>query len=351
MNRSHALGFISLFILGAGTAFVACSSSDVTPVPGVDSGVKDSGGTDTNVGDTNVGDTNVGDTVVATDTNPAADTGPDANPLCTGTPTTGALKSFNFPSQLSKNTLVSATSIIATSPKFLVSFSKTTGSCLYGFFATDGGQTTFGEYSGSLIISYGNKGTVGGTSSTCSEGDSIPTGTKPGDQFDISGTYAAYGPTLTSCTGTPAPSPTKIPEITLCSITAKGTGTLPAPAAVTEADLKNDSTTLPKWVNGWVKVSNVTAGGAVADGGLSPDGGAGATDGFGAFTSVGGLNIADKLYFTAEGAPAIAPGQVFTSIQGISYLDFCSWSLWPTHLTDFAPPPPAQSKGDAATGG
>jgi hypothetical protein len=350
MNRTHALGFISLFILGAGTAFVACSSESPTATPGYDSGVKDTAtGTDTGPG---------------VDSGPAVDSGPGVDTGMSETPTAmdGTLKSFNFPSQLSSKTKVHTTTIVALSQKFLVSFSKTSGSCLYGFFAADP-ATTYGEYSGALIISYGTKGTVGGSSSSCAEGDAIPGTVKAGDQFEMTGSYSAYAPSSTSCAA--APNPAKIPEIDVTStvggiLTPKAAGTVPAPAVVTEADLKNGSANLSKWILGWVKISTVTAGGPIVDDAgmgidgssvLLADGGIAATDYFGTFTTSGGIPVGDKLYFKAEGAPWVGPGQAFTSIQGIPYLDFCNWTLFPTHLTDMAPTPAVKPAGDAATGG
>lgn len=79
MNRTHALGFVSLFILGAATAFGACSSSSTTATPGVttDSGPKDtgSGGQDTATG----ADTNTAtDTATGDDSGAPTDAGADA---------------------------------------------------------------------------------------------------------------------------------------------------------------------------------------------------------------------------------------------------------------------------------
>ncbi len=75
MNRSHALGFVSLVVVGAATAFLACSSSDTTdPVVAIDSGLKDSG----SAADTAPGaDTNTApdDTGTTTDSGVAGDTG------------------------------------------------------------------------------------------------------------------------------------------------------------------------------------------------------------------------------------------------------------------------------------
>lgn len=333
MNRTHALGFISLIILGAGTAFVACSSEDAVTPPVVtkDSGT-DTGKTDTATGDTATGDTATGDTSTC-----------DAPSACCGTPLAGKLESFNNP-QFSTKTLVSAT-VVATSKKFLVSFSKTSGSCLYGFFAADP-NTTFKEYSGALIISYGTNGTAGGSSSSCSEGDAIPAGVAPGQKFDMVGNYQAFGPTCT-----PAVFPAKIPEIQICSLTANGTAPVPAPAVVPEADLVSGSLNLNKWNAGWVKVQNVTASGSLADGGVPlGDGAVAASDQYGAWATSGGMNVGDKLFYKADGTPLITPGQHFDSIQGIPYIDFCKWSLWPTALADFTPAP-ALYTTDAGGGG
>jgi hypothetical protein len=339
MNRTHALGFISLIILGAGTAFVACSSDSggTTPAVTKDSGV-DTGKADTNVTDTATGgDSTPGDTGGETSTC-------DAPSACCGSPLAGKLESFNNP-QFSTKTLVSST-VVATSKKFLVSFSKTSGSCLYGFFAADP-NATFAPYSGALIIAYGTQGTAGGSSSSCSEGDAIPASVAPGQKFELVGNYQAYG--ASGCT--PAAFPPKVPEIQICSLTPAGTTTVPAPAVVPEADLVNNSTNLNKWNAGWVKVQNVTAGGSQADGGIPyGDGAVAASDKYGAWTTSGGIVVGDKLFYKTDGTPLVAPGQHFDSITGIPYLDYCTWSLWPTALSDMSPAP-ALYTSDAGGGG
>ncbi len=70
MNRNHALAFISIFVVAAGGALFACSSSSTTITPGVttDSGVHDTGSVNSDTGP-------VTDSGTVDDTAPAADTG------------------------------------------------------------------------------------------------------------------------------------------------------------------------------------------------------------------------------------------------------------------------------------
>src|SRR5687767_2827952 len=60
------------------------------------------------------------------------------------------------PMAIAVNTRVRVKGLVATSKKFLVSQSKSSGSCLWGFYATTPGDTTQ-EYGSIQVVAYGDK--------------------------------------------------------------------------------------------------------------------------------------------------------------------------------------------------
>jgi hypothetical protein len=336
---STSIVILGVFIGGVVACGVACGSSDdgnsggVKPDTGsqVDSGiVTDSGGGGTDSGS-------------PTDTGGDGFTGP---PPCPD-PTTvkeGKLADFNDPASGKTGAKGDAihVQVVATSIKFIVSKSKKSLKCLYGVFAADA-NATFAPYSGILVVSQGNNGTIGPTGSVqCSEGDLIPTDIKAGDLLDLTGTYDIFGPSATTCgAGTPPvppPTPATAPQLTqICKLTRTAGGTVPTPADVTPADLVGGADTVLKWSGGLVKISGVKAKTATAPGDSS----------FGAFTlDPSGLQITDTIYYRgAATAPNVKVGDTFTAIIGQSYLDFCTWSLAPRGLCDFNPEPIGDAGG------
>lgn len=214
---------------------------------------------------------------------------------------------------------VQLTGAIVTTPKILVSKSNNTGSCLWGAFVKDPAA----DY-GLMIVAYGDKAPSDGAGGygDCPTGtDIIPGDIVAGDIVDITGTTDAYVPS--SCTnGAVAQT-----QVKACAFTKTGTGAAPAPVVV--ADLAQLVAGAKQYQGLLVKIENVTA--ENYDGGtVGP---------YGIITLSGsGLEIHDKFYYKATGAPVFDPGQTFTSIVGISHLDYCTWCLEPRDkCTDFTP--------------
>lgn len=256
-------------------------------------------------------------------------------PSCPATTKTAKIAELNDPLSSKKGTSgegVVLTAVVATSPKFLVSKSKTTMHCLYGVFLADA-NTTFAPYSGILVVSRGNDATTSGTTTKCSDGDLIPNDTMPGDVFTATGKYELFGPTSTSCAPAAVPTPAKAPQLgALCALTRSSTGgATPAPLDVTPADLIGGSDVVLKYSAGLVRVKRVKAKTATTPGDTT----------FGTFTlDPSGLSVTDTVYFRGPStAPTVTVGQSFTTIVGESYLDFCSWTLAPRSMCDLSPPP------------
>jgi hypothetical protein len=345
MKRAYAIGVLGVVVASTVIGAIACSSDS----SGGPSGPTDTGGVkiDTSPGPDGGADTLIpGTDTLGTDTLvPGTDTGGDTAvvpPACPATLKDGSLVSFQDPASSSKAVLndgLHLAGVVATSGKFLVSKSSTSGTCLYGVFVADA-NATFVPYSGILVVSKGNNATPfeTGTGTFCTHGDLIPTDVKPGDILDLKGTYDMFGPSSSTCGGAtppvPPPTPAKGAQLTqLCAYSKTGDGTAPAPATVSPDELKGVDATA-KWTGGLVKVVDVKAKTAV--------------DSFGKFTlDPSGLSIGDKIYYRgAPTAPVVAAGQTFTEIVGISYLDFCTWSLEPRTVCDIKPPP---AVGDGGT--
>lgn len=236
---------------------------------------------------------------------------------------------------------VELTDVVATSQKFLVSASKNTGSCLWGVFVTDGGQTTVGESTSTMIVSYGDDAvTTDAGVGPCNSGtDAIPDDVKPGDKLHMFGTTDSYAPS--TCTGG------QVEEIQVrvdksCPVTKNGTATVPAPHVIdtTLADTiaaGTDTATLHKWGGALVELDNATAD--TVDGG-------GIVGPYGVITfSNTNLEAHDKIMYydvkdpkNPANAWVYGSATTFTKIVGIAYLDYCTWSLNPRDkCTDLDP--------------
>jgi hypothetical protein len=224
------------------------------------------------------------------------------------------------------NIQVHVTGAIVTAPKWLASSSKTTGSCLWGVFVKDPSNPV-----GMMLVSYGSHMTTAGDAGgECVSGstEGIPDGLQAGDIIDFTGKVDAYAPSTCAADGGTAP--TKQTQISyVCNLTKTGSGAAPDPVVVQPSDLLTGSN---KNMQGLlVKVENVTT--------QNYDGGTVGPYGVIVLNEGPNLEIHDKLYFKQSGGPAFAPGQAFTSIVGVSHLDYCTWSLEPRNkCTDFAPP-------------
>lgn len=320
--------------------------------------------------------------------------GQGGGPKCGGPVTTiEQITNEKAAGAVGKKSPVTVQGAVVMSQKFLVSKSSS-GSCLYGVFISAPGLTETKPYSGVMVVAYGNPAVAQGTQSYCGKisnrsamdpvpGDVIPDDIKPGDVVTVSGTADAYAPS--SCSMTPQK------QISFaCAFEKTGTATPPAPHVFTGADIPdlNSATDLAfhdQWggvkvrigdvvpvpqadpgggtgtvVVGKFGIIQVTEAPPIPDGGV-PDGGdldagttdagtadAGTTD---AGTPDGGsttgptLEVGDKLYYrgydqqTCFKAPAFSDLNIkWTSIDGFSYLNFCTWSLQPDNkCADFNP--------------
>jgi len=338
MKRASAVLTLGSLVVSAMVFGVACGESDdTTPRPGIDSGTGGDSTTDTGTG---------GDS--ATDTGTPSDTKTErVPPKCPAVLKEGKLAELQDPASSKKATLgdgIKLTGVIATTQKFRTSGTpkKEGDSCLYGVFVADA-NATFQPYSGILVLSYGDNAVAAGTGFTCPSGtDLIPNDIKPGDAVDLSATYTEFGPTSTTCGKAtpplPPPSPDKMRQaMQLCAFTKKGAGTLPVPADVTPAAIANGGADVGKWMGGYVRIKDVEASSDIS---------------FGQFKIKGSeLYVNDTIYYRgAATAPKTKTGDKFTSITGVSYLDFCTWTLAPSDVCGHTPIP-ATDTPPACAGG
>ncbi|MGZ3453445.1 MAG: hypothetical protein ACXVEF_27825 [Polyangiales bacterium] len=333
MKRAYVVAALGA-VVGAFVTMAACSSDDSTPP----ASTKDSGTTaDTSTsGDGTPGDdTATGDETSTTDTGSGGEGG---TPKCPTAPKAGKLADLLDPSKTATKVIVNdgmkLTGVVATSIKFRTRNPKKAGDpCQYSFFVADA-NATFVPYSGIQVIAYASNAVAGdGGGASCVADDLIPNDVKPGDLINVTGTYTEFGPTAASCgAATPAvppPVPGKMPQLfKVCELTRTAGGTVPAPADVTPADISQQTGTgdpLLKYAGGLVRIKTVTAAGAPA---------------FGAFKITGSeLMVTDNIYYrgAATAPTGIAMGTAFTSITGLSTLDFCTWSLAPSQCADMVP--------------
>lgn len=254
---------------------------------------------------------------------------------------------------------VKLTGVVAMSQKFLVS-KGSSGSCLWGVFVSDPGLKETAPNTGSMVLSYGTNASVpqGGTTAFCPKlgidpiGDKIPDDTKPGDVLDVSGETAYF--LLSQCATQMGGSTVAQYQIAKSTVTKTGTAPVPAAHVMTAAELDqlaspSDKDFHNKWGGVKVKITDVAyTPQMVKDpktGNMVPS----VIDGFGNIvTQAGGLKVGDHLYyrgyskdknFCYNGPSYSAPfPEKFTSIEGFSYLDFCSWSIQPNDkCADIAP--------------
>ncbi len=213
------------------------------------------------------------------------------------------------------------TGAIATSKKVLAYFSKTKGTCLWGVFVKDPTEPR-----GLMVISYGDDAPDGSeNASACPTGtDAIPNEVVPGDVVDILGETNAF--VSSKCSGVVPPAQIQLKACSM-NITATG-GEAPEPVVVTDLDAVAGGAA--EYQGLLIKIEDVTA--ENYDGGtVGP---------FGVIQLEGTeLQVNDKFYFVADGAPVFEPSQHFNSIVGIAHLDFCNWVLQPRDkCNDFDPP-------------
>ena len=257
--------------------------------------------------------------------------------------------------------------VVAMSPKFLVSKSSTTGSCLWGVFVSTAGLTETAPNTGTLALSYGTPASIsdGGTTAYCPvpgpngtgpAGDAFPDDVALGDVLDIEGTTDKYIPK--TCATTAGAS--SVPEFQLSNVTkvtrTSTSAALPKPHVLTAADItslagQTDETYYDPWGGVKVELQNVTsvlqgAGDAGADAGGT------LTDMYGNIYVASGastVQVGDKIYYQGllkslgevchAGLNYADPAITFTTIDGFVYLDYCNWALEPENrCVDMQPP-------------
>ena len=118
---------------------------------------------------------------------------------------------------------------VAMSHKFLVSQSKSTGSCLWGVFLSAPGLTTTAANTGILAVSYGTDAVTNEAGSAFCPvppldpaGDMFPDDVAPGDVLDVIGKTDAYAPSACGTMGNPAATP-QVQLSSVCQVTKTGT--------------------------------------------------------------------------------------------------------------------------------
>lgn len=245
---------------------------------------------------------------------------------------------------------VKVSGVVAMSQKFLVSKSST-GSCLWGVFLSAPDLTTTEAYSGILALSYGFQAEIpeGGDKAYCPRlgidpaGDKLPDDVQPGDVLTLIGETDNF--LLSNCAGEENGS--EVPQRQLskvCSAEKTGTAAVPAAAVISGDEVEDLSSAVKadfhdKW--GGVKV-------AIEDVSAAPVDGESVLGDFGIITLDEGLEVGDKLYYRGYFADDVCKeGPVFTTseesftwntIEGFSYLNYCTWGLQPNDkCSDFDP--------------
>ncbi len=263
---------------------------------------------------------------------------------------------------LGKGIPVKVTGAVAMSHKFLVSQSKSTGSCLWGVFLSEPGIATTAPFSGVLAASYGTDAVTNEAGSAFCPvppldpaGDAFPDDVAPGDVLDVIGKTDAYAPTACGTMGNPAATP-QVQLSQVCQATKMGTAAVPALATLSLSDATKlatgDGPTSEKWAGVKVQMGAQTATPVNACSCATPPPNcmASLTDCFGNITLAGSnLEITDKIYYqgllsksfmkTCHAGPDYTdPAQAFTNVQGFISLDFCTWEIYPNDkCTDLSP--------------
>jgi hypothetical protein len=261
--------------------------------------------------------------------------------------------------------------VVAMSPKFLVSKSSTTGSCLWGVFVSAPGLPTTAANTGMIALSYGTPASIadGGTEAFCPvlpsgtatgtgpAGDAFPDDVAVGDVLTIDGTVDDYIPK--SCATEDAGIISMVPEYELSDVdkvtrTSQG-GPVPAPYVLSAADIASlAGQTDQSWYNKWaaVRVELDNTNSVVQGAAAGSDAGGSITDNYGNILVTSGsstVQIGDKIFYQGllksegqlchSGVNYASPMTMFTKIDGFVYLDFCTWALEPeSRCADLQPP-------------
>jgi len=223
----------------------------------------------------------------------------------------------------------------ATSQKFLVSHAHS-GGCLFGAFV--GAEPGPDGPRGLLVVSYGDDAPE---DESCATGtDAIPDALAPGDAVSADGYLGAYAPS--GCEKAPSP---QLRVDAACPLVRGGRREPPAPVTLTteQADALargTDAAVMRRFAGGLVRLANVSA--------RRPDDGSGAVAPYGviAFNETA-LELHNDLEYgdlslagpgDAEKSLVFPYPTAFSSVTGLVYLDYCSWSLAPrSRCTDLVP--------------
>jgi len=249
--------------------------------------------------------------------------------------------------------------VVATSQKFLVSQSNS-GTCLWGVFVSAPNLSEAKEYSGVMVVSKGIPAAIppGGNKAYCPKlsnrkpdeplpGDAIPDDVKPGDVLNVTGVVDAYIPG--TCGSKPTDSKTPQRQVSFtCKVEKTGTAAVPKAHVFTGADIAKlanqaDATFHTQWAGVRVGVTDVKPA-------PQPDPAGGANPVVvGSFGIIkmqdSGLEVGDKIYYRGYEQNGCYKGPVYTdlnmtfsSIEGIHYLNFCTWGVQPNDkCADLAP--------------
>jgi hypothetical protein len=349
MNRS-ALVFLGLSAVSgslvAGSALGGCGNGTAT---------------------TGTGGSTTGTGTLTTSTNGAGGTGSGGSGSGGSVPaivvTIKQITDSTDPGHVGAKTAVEVDGVVVMSHKFLISQSKTTGSCLWGIFVSAPGLTETAPNSGLLVASYGTQAEIaeGGTKAFCPlpgttgpAGDAIPDDVKIGDVLNITGKTDYYIPkTCGMAAGDASVAQYQISNVISALPPTSGptTATPPTPHTLTDAEIAqlasgNDTAFHDQWGGVKVRIQNVTSVAQQTDAGPGV-----ITDAFGHIVLAGSnLQVGDKIYYQGllksmgnicRTGPVYADTTTtFTQIDGFSYLDFCTWGLLPDNrCADLVPPP------------
>jgi hypothetical protein len=267
----------------------------------------------------------------------------------------------NAAGHVGAKTPVEVDGVVVMSHKFLISQSKTTGSCLWGLFVSAPGLTETAPNTGLLLASYGTQAVIadGGTKAFCPvlgltpAGDALPDDVKIGDVLNVTGKTDYF--IIKTCGMNPGEA--SVPQYQISNVvsavkptTGPTTATPPTPHTLTDAEIAqlasgNDTAFHDKWGGVKVRLQNVTSVAQQTDAGPGV-----ITDTFGHIVLEGSnLQVGDKIYYQGllksmgqicHSGPVYADTTTtFTQIDGFSYLDFCTWGLLPDNrCSDLTPP-------------
>jgi hypothetical protein len=224
----------------------------------------------------------------------------------------------------------------ATSQKFLLSHAHS-GSCLYGAFV--GSDPSSDGPRGLLVVSYGDDAV---DKDPCPTGtDAIPDDLSPGDAVRAIGYVASYAPS--GCAATPSP---QLMVERACPLERSARRAVPEPFTLSFEDadalaLGTDAERVRRFAGGLVRLEQVSA--------EEPSQGNGSVGPYGVISlRETRLEIHNDIDYgdLSLGGPGDAAKALvfpypttFTSVTGLAYLDYCTWSLAPrSRCVDLTPP-------------